>query len=178
MGKGIRDRIKGLRRVKASELLPHPQNWRIHPETQRAALQGVLEEIGWADALLARKLPDGRLQLVDGHLRKDLAADDKVPVLVVDLDDAEAQKVLVSLDPLASLANANRDELDALLQEVRTQDPNLRAMLDDLRARGGLAESIGTGPLPESANGREIDESIADSVKIQTCPKCGHKFPI
>jgi hypothetical protein len=31
----IRDRIKELRRVRASELKPHPKNWRTHPAAQR-----------------------------------------------------------------------------------------------------------------------------------------------
>ncbi|MCP4549634.1 MAG: hypothetical protein GY835_24530, partial [bacterium] len=55
----IRDRIKELRRVKASELRPHPANWRTHPKAQQDALRGVLAEIGYADALLCRELPDG-----------------------------------------------------------------------------------------------------------------------
>jgi len=55
----IRDRIKSLRRVKASELIPNPKNPRRHPESQRAALRGVLDQIGYADALLARELPEG-----------------------------------------------------------------------------------------------------------------------
>lgn len=42
----IRDRIKELRRVKASELRPSPRNWREHPEAQRAAIEGVLAEVG------------------------------------------------------------------------------------------------------------------------------------
>ena len=33
----IRDRIKELRRVKASELRPHPKNWRVHPAAQQDA---------------------------------------------------------------------------------------------------------------------------------------------
>ena len=53
----IRDRIIGLRRVKASELRPNPANWRRHPRAQREALKGVLREIGYADALLARETP-------------------------------------------------------------------------------------------------------------------------
>ncbi|MCP4549657.1 MAG: hypothetical protein GY835_24645, partial [bacterium] len=55
----IRDRITELRRVKASELRPHPANWRTHPKAQQDALRGVLAEIGYADALLCRELPDG-----------------------------------------------------------------------------------------------------------------------
>ncbi len=65
----IRDRIRELRRVRASELRPNPRNWRTHPQTQRDALCGVLAEIGYADALLARELTDGSLELIDGHLR-------------------------------------------------------------------------------------------------------------
>ncbi len=68
----VRDRIKELRRVKASRLRPHPKNWRTHPVAQQDALRGVLAEIGYADALLARELPDGSLELVDGHLRAEI----------------------------------------------------------------------------------------------------------
>lgn len=55
----IRDRIMGLRRVRARELLANPRNWRLHPKPQQDALKGVLAEIGYADALLARETPDG-----------------------------------------------------------------------------------------------------------------------
>jgi DNA modification methylase len=65
----IRNRIRELRWVKASELLPNPKNWRRHPKKQTAALRALLNEIGYADALIARELPDCRLQLLDGHLR-------------------------------------------------------------------------------------------------------------
>lgn len=57
----IKDRIKELRRVKASELLPCPRNWRAHPPEQADALRGVLAEIGWADAVLARETKDGHI---------------------------------------------------------------------------------------------------------------------
>ena len=80
--KTIRDRIVELRRVAAHELVPNPKNWRRHPARQAAALRGVLEEVGYADALLARQLPDGRLMLIDGHLRAETTPDQLVPVLV------------------------------------------------------------------------------------------------
>jgi hypothetical protein len=92
--KTIRDRIVELRRVAARELIPNPRNWRRHPARQAAALRGVLEEVGYADALLARELPDGRLMLVDGHLRAETTPDQLVPVLVLDVDEAEANKLL------------------------------------------------------------------------------------
>ncbi len=64
---GIRDRVRELRRVKASSLKPHPLNWRTHGKAQRAAIAGVLEEIGYADALLARELPDGSRPWLTGR---------------------------------------------------------------------------------------------------------------
>jgi len=100
----IRDRIKELRRVRAGDLVPHPENWRVHPSSQAAALRGVLNHVGYASALIARELPDGTLQLIDGHLRAEIAPDAIVPVLIVDLDDQEARYVLVTHDPLAAMA--------------------------------------------------------------------------
>ncbi|KKK79102.1 hypothetical protein LCGC14_2836880, partial [marine sediment metagenome] len=64
----FRDRVRELRRVPASELLANPRNWRRHPGAQVAALRGVLAEIGFADAMIARETPEG-LELIDGHLR-------------------------------------------------------------------------------------------------------------
>jgi len=58
----IRDRIKDFRRVKASELAPSQKNWRTHPKAQREALQGVLAEIGFAGAVLARETPAGLMR--------------------------------------------------------------------------------------------------------------------
>src|SRR5262249_31410111 len=86
-GMKIRDRIKELRRVRASELLPNPRNWRVHPKAQVQALRALLSEVGYADALIARELPDGRLQLIDGHLRAETTPDDIVPVLVLDVTE-------------------------------------------------------------------------------------------
>jgi len=128
----IRDRIVDFRRVKASELSPNPRNWRKHPEAQQNALRGILSEVGYVDALIARPLPDGRLELLDGHLRAETTPDDAVPVLVVDLDDAEAAKVLATFDPLAAMAEADDEALSALLAEVETDSAGLQELLDDL----------------------------------------------
>ncbi len=128
----IRDRIKELRRVRASELQPNPKNWRTHPDSQRDALRGVLAEVGYADALLVRELPDGTLQLVDGHLRAETTPDALVPVLILDLDEQEADKVLLSLDPLAAMATVDLKQLDNLLDACEFESPQVTEMLDQL----------------------------------------------
>jgi DNA modification methylase len=127
----IRDRIVGLRRVHASKLRANPSNWRTHPVAQRSALRAVLEEIGYADALIARQTPQG-LELVDGHLRAETTPDQLVPVLVVDLTDDEARMVLATHDPLAAMAEVGHDALRDLVATLRTDDPAIRDLLDDL----------------------------------------------
>ncbi len=126
----IRDRVRELRRVKAGLLRPHPRNWRVHSREQGDALRGVLAEIGYADALLARELPDGSLQLIDGHLRAEATPDVEVPVLIVDLDDSEADKLLAVLDPLSAMAQTNRDALAGLLSDMETENEAVGSHLD------------------------------------------------
>jgi len=153
----VRDRIKELRRVKASQLRPHPKNWRTHPAAQQDALRGLLAEIGYADALLARELVDGSLELIDGHLRAEITPDVEVPVLVLDLDEKEAAKLLALHDPLAGLAEPDGDALADLLEHVETENQAVQAVLDQilsLSAKAWESESQDKPPseveVPES----------------------------
>jgi hypothetical protein len=125
----IRDRIKELRRVPARELLPNPRNWRRLPKTQVAALRGLLNEVGYADALLARELPDGKLMLIDGHLRKETTPDQEVPVLVLDVSEGEADKILLTLDPLAAMAESDSERIKSLLATVQTDSEAVEELL-------------------------------------------------
>jgi hypothetical protein len=117
----IRNRIKTHRRVRAGDLVPHEFNFRTHPDGQRAALQALYREIGFARSLLAYELPDGRLKLIDGHLRRDMDPDMQVEVEVLDVTEEEARTLLLSIDPLAALAETQeqlRDRLQELVPEV------------------------------------------------------------
>src|SRR6516162_8983360 len=100
----IRNRIKAHRKVRAGDLVPHEWNFRTHPDSQRAVLAGIYQEVGFVRSLLAFELPDGRLKLIDGHLRRDIDPDMEVDVEVLDVTEEEARKLLLSIDPLAELA--------------------------------------------------------------------------
>jgi DNA modification methylase len=126
----IRNRIRELRSVKASQLLPNPKNWRRHPKEQKAALRALLNEIGYADALIARELSDGRLQLLDGHLRAETTRDELVPVLVLDVTEEEGDKILATLDPLAAMAQADEEQMQALLARLQFESPALGPLLE------------------------------------------------
>ena len=171
----MRDRIKAFRRVPASELRPNPKNWRTHPASQQDALRGILAEVGVADAALARELPDGSLMLVDGHLRVETLAGGEVPVLILDVTEAEADKLLATLDPLAAMADSDAAKLDELLRNVDTGSEALQQLMASTASEAGLYQPIDgpTAEQPESST-EEID---IDEFDLQhKCPKCGFEF--
>jgi hypothetical protein len=151
----IRDRVKELRRVPASELRPSPFNWRTHPKEQLDALRGVLAEVGYAGAALARELPDGSLELIDGHARAETCGDAPIPVLVLDVTEAEAKAILATFDPLGAMAGADAEKLEALLAEVSTDNAAVAELLAGLARDNGLGEAAetdepgGTDVIPE-----------------------------
>src|SRR5438067_5403281 len=115
----MKNRIKAHRRVRAGDLVPHELNPRVHTDVQRAALRALYEEVGFARSLLAYELPDGRLQLIDGHLRRDIDPDMEVDVEVLDVTEEEARKLLLSIDGLAMLAEARAEAVERLTADTR-----------------------------------------------------------
>lgn len=128
----FRDRVKDFRRVKAKDLTPADENWREHEAPQRNAYAALLEEIGFAGALTARE-QDGKLILIDGQMRLEEAdPDDELPTLILDVTAEEATKLLLSLDPIAAMATANKDAYRAALESVETKSAALQELWDDL----------------------------------------------
>lgn len=189
----IRDRIKELRRVKAGELIQNEKNWRKHPKEQREALQGILAEIGYADALIAYETKKG-LKLIDGHLRASATPDTEVPVLVLDVSEAEANKLLASIDPLSAMAETDGKALDSLLGKLTTENDGLAAMLADLQEKANQLTQTAfrpelnpeSGALPvtqaqvqeteEKLQGRFVDSGQQSSIREVCCPNCGAEF--
>jgi hypothetical protein len=156
----IRDRIKDFRRVPASALRPNPRNWRTHPARQRDALCGILAEVGYADALLARELDDGSLELVDGHLRAETTPDAVVPVLVLDVTAAEADKILLTHDPLAAQAGIDHDRFADLVTSTAFDNPQLAELVESVVRDAAAAE------LELSDNVEPREATIPDSFQV------------
>jgi hypothetical protein len=140
MSTAPRHRITGHRRVRAGDLVPHELNPRRHSEAQRAALAALYAEIGFARSLLAYELPDGRLKLIDGHLRQSMDPDMEVEVEVLDVSDEEARKLLLSLDPLALLADYDGAALDHLREVTRTDSEAIQHLWQSLAANDAAVE--------------------------------------
>jgi hypothetical protein len=126
MDSTIRNRIKGHRRVRAGELVRHEFNFRTHPDQQRESLDELYREIGFARSLLVYELPDGRLKLIDGHLRQELTPEMEVDVEILDVNDMEARQLLLSMDHLAALAETDASLHTRLLELTPTSSEILR----------------------------------------------------
>ena len=99
----IRNRIKGHRRVRAGDLVPLEWNYRAHPDEQKDTLWALYQAVGFARSLLAYKVPDARLALIDGHLCRDIDPVMEVEVEILDVNENEARELLLSPDPLVGL---------------------------------------------------------------------------
>lgn len=126
--KNIRNRIVEHRQIRACDLQAHPMNPRTHNDTQRQALRGLLTEIGLARSVLAYvaekdrpPVGDGRLTLIDGHLRHEELGKEVIEVEVLDVSDSEARALLLSMDPLAALAGFDGEVLHEL-REITEKD--------------------------------------------------------
>lgn len=139
---GPRIRNTGIRKVRASELVESDFNFRTHPDSQVACFDAIVEEQGFYGYPLCYELPDGRIGIVDGHLRKarllEKYGDVEIEVAMTDLSTDEAKKALLTIDPLAALAEADAAKLDALLREVETGNEDLAAMLEELAEENGI----------------------------------------
>src|SRR6266568_1297623 len=124
-----RNRIIRHVRMRAGDLVPHELNPRVHSGAQRRALQMLYDEIGFARSLLAYPLPDGRLKLIDGHLRATMDPEQQVDVEVLDVSDAEARALLLAIDPLAQLAGYEAGTFDRLHQCVEADSAAVKSLL-------------------------------------------------
>ena len=128
-----RNRILRHVRVRAGELVPHELNPRVHSDAQRRALQMLYDEIGFARSLLAYPLADGRLKLIDGHLRASMDPDQEVDVEVLDVNDAEARALLLAIDPLAQLAGYAAETLEQLRVSVEADSEAIKSLWQTLQ---------------------------------------------
>ncbi len=132
---GIKSRIVEHVKIRARDLVPHELNPRRHPPEQRKALNALYEEIGFARSVLAYRLADGRLKLIDGHLRQSMDPDMEIEVEVLDVNDEEARQLLLSLDPLAQLADYDDRCLEKLQSLTQSSSNTLNALWANIRRR-------------------------------------------
>ena len=154
-----KNRVKELRSVRAGDLIANEDNWRVHPEGQRTAMREALDSFGVAGAMIAFERPyagKGRkpknykpeLVLIDGHLRQEeLDPDYMVPVLIVDVSEAEARGILATHDAIGALAEIDEGKLESLLSELEQgAEEGSDALASLAKLSGSIREGLAVWP--------------------------------
>lgn len=121
-----------------AELIANPVNFRKHPKRQQDAINGSLDALGWIQNVIVNKRT-GRI--IDGHLRVDQAiahGEMAVPVQWVDLSEEEEGQALLSLDPIAAMADTNKQMMTDLLKQIHETQDMLEPYLEDIAKSSGI----------------------------------------
>lgn len=164
----IRDRILEFRRVPAGEILDNERNWRTHPVAQKKAIEEVLEQIGIAGALTGyySERNGGQLTLIDGHERRSHQAD--WPVLILDVNDEEADMLLATFDPIGALAGVDADAVTRLLDDLTPDTVALTDLLQTLRGDAATLRGEEEAELAENAVKRgERAQKVLPEMELQ-----------
>lgn len=168
-------RIKEMKLIKAGELTDHAGNWRMHPIFQRDGLIGDLEEIGITDVIKAyySERNEGKLVIIDGHLRKSIDHEQLWPVLILDLNDEEADKQLILHDSIGSMAVTDAEKLDALIKRATFVNRRARETVsrihDSVREQAELIKRLRDDNKDDNEGAvlrRQLNEMRGKGVKI------------
>ncbi|MBI3406931.1 MAG: hypothetical protein HY040_01060 [Planctomycetes bacterium] len=178
MKKPPRNRIVRHVRIRAGDLVPHELNPRTHSDAQRRALEQLYEEIGFARSLLAYPLADGRLKLIDGHLRAAMDPDHLVDVEVLDVTDAEARALLLAIDPLAQLAGYEQETLEELRRLVEIDSAAVRSLwqiLEETSADAQKALDRATAAAVPPEQFYVLIECATEAEQLALLKRCQHE---
>lgn len=128
----IRNRIVEHGEVDPRTLEPNPLNWRTHSAAQKELMRAMLSRVGFVAGVMVNRTTGN---LVDGHLRVEVAiedGDDLIPVDYVELTKAEEALVLAAYDPLSSYAGTDAAAQVEILLQIEDSGDALDAMIRDM----------------------------------------------
>jgi ParB-like chromosome segregation protein Spo0J len=98
-----------------------------------------------------------------------------------DLQGTELTAYSIADNRISEFSSFDTEALTATLRALQAEDFPIAdvgftdAELEELLSKVGQSDDQPFDP--DSVQFREYDESVADEVKMITCPSCGHKFP-
>jgi hypothetical protein len=135
------NRITRYAMVSPADVIAHVQNYRKHPAAQRRALAATIAEVGYVAPVIVN---ERTRTIVDGHLRVDLAREQKIeaiPVIYIDVDEAEERKLLSTIDPITNMATIDQAIFSALLETVKTESQVVSDLWDSVRREADGAKT-------------------------------------
>ena len=172
--------LKSNRIVALDNLIPHPDNYRQHPDEQVQKLVLSLQRFGQGRSIVIQDAP-GKQLIVAGHgiveaaklldwpeLRADILPADWTPEQIkgyLIADNHHAQGAIDDDEILARLLQEQQD-LGIDLASLGTDDEALRQMLES------LGDEIISDATPD-VYFKEYDESIEEGLDTEMCQQCG-----
>lgn len=179
------NRIVGWGTVAPDQLLANPHNYRRHPNRQREALRGSLDELSIITPVIVNTVTG---HLVDGHARIEeylSAGVLEVPVAYVELTEEEEKLALLTLDPISALAVSDHRALSALLEDVDNDNSGLADLLAELTRQSSTYQpeldpiiggsDVTDEDLERAAGGLGVALGQGTQVRV-LCPHCGESF--
>lgn len=174
------NRILGYGTMDPREVDPNPLNPRTHPDRQRDAFRALMREVGYIAPVIVN-IRTGHL--IDGHMRVEEAIRDGVtelPVIRVQLSEAQERAALATFDPLGAMAEFNREKTHKLLDETSTGETPLMQLFSALAVRAnivpGAADADDDRDEPISRDTSDPPWSHSRSPALLRCPECGCEF--
>lgn len=166
----FRDRNGEMTLVRVRDLVEHPKNFRVHSDDQKAVFGQLVEELGFFGAPDVFRNKKGKLQLIDGHMRKEYlieeyGEDAMIEVNVTDFTEEEALVALVTHDAIGAMAGNDTDRVTALLNKLESEDGGVGRILDELAAKVGIDSAEAPEDFPEKGS---------DIATEHECPGCGY----
>ncbi len=156
--------------VPIASLMPHPRNYRTHPDTQIVQLRASLQRFGQVRSIVVQAHPSGRYRIVAGHglvtamqdshymhVRADIVPASWTEEQITGYLVADNLTTLRAEDDQLALAQLlqEKQQADFDLASLGSSDGDLQALLDQLSAslpesvaEGDAAPSRGSSPKP------------------------------
>lgn len=133
-----KSRIVSYSQADPNDLIPNPDNFKVHPNDQAELIDDVLEEIGWIQSVIVNVRTN---HIIDGHLRVVQAIkrdEPTVPVTWVDIEPDEEAKAIALFDPTSQLAKQNREVVLRAIAKITSGSKNIQAIIDRIAHRSKL----------------------------------------
>ncbi len=161
-----------IKRLKLSDVKPHPDNPRLHSKEQIEKLADSIKQHGFAKGSMV--VQESTSYLVAGHGVYEaltLLDYEEADFIVVDMTDSEAKVFLIRDNKLGDDSVWDYQALDELMVELDSLDIDLEETGFDLEEIAGI-RSYASEFQPVS----EDTQPRLDQKKPIKCPECSYEF--
>lgn len=161
-----RIRILEMKVMRGRDISPHANNPYIHPTYARETLVGSVDQDGITDVLRAyySERNGGSLTFLNGHMRAEEYPDAYWPVVILDLNDEEADRQLLVGDTIASWRQSDPLKIGDLVARANAMNAGLEKAVERIRENVAPQLEIAKQLLDDATSGRPKPRNRYDDV--------------